>query len=459
MSSPIAVDPSIPNPAEKETVMRDARAGARVRPVAVLLLLMAAPVLATARTIEVMPGKSTSIAEVLQEAVAGDIVLVGYGTYDELMLVMPDGVTLVGTGAGPANVEIRAVGGYPLVLIEGAGPGTVIGNLTLTVADPENPAAMDRGTGATITDSSPTFADVIFRGFISGYGGAVHCDEQSQVDFERCAFEGNEALAAGGAVAAAGGSGLTFDSCLFQGNRSESTGGAINVALGSTAALTSCTLVDNEALLGGAIASFDAASVTIERTIVAGGLGGGTWVGDGYHPAAVTCSDLVNNVGGDWTGVLGPALGVDGNISADPQFCGSAISPRPYSLNSSSPCLAPASACGTMGAYGQECDVVVGVPGEDLPVTSRLYDAYPNPFNPATTVRYDLARPGHVEIAVFDLSGRLVRRLLSRTMTAGTHQVVWKGRDGRGRSAAAGVYFLRLRTEDTVDTKRMTLIK
>jgi flagellar hook assembly protein FlgD len=64
-----------------------------------------------------------------------------------------------------------------------------------------------------------------------------------------------------------------------------------------------------------------------------------------------------------------------------------------------------------------------------------------------------------VDLAVFDVAGRLVKRLVSESMPAGHHDAVWEGRDSGGRQAAAGVYFFRLKTNDVVDTKRMTLVK
>jgi flagellar hook assembly protein FlgD len=90
---------------------------------------------------------------------------------------------------------------------------------------------------------------------------------------------------------------------------------------------------------------------------------------------------------------------------------------------------------------------------------TRVSEIYPNPFNPQTTIKYDLARQGHVSVAVFDLAGRLVHQLLDESVAPGHHEVTWRGRDSRGRTAAAGVYFVRLKTADTTDTRRMTLVK
>ena len=97
-----------------------------------------------------------------------------------------------------------------------------------------------------------------------------------------------------------------------------------------------------------------------------------------------------------------------------------------------------------------------GVPA----VADRLADCVPNPFNPHTTIRYELAGPTTVTLRVYDLQGRLVRELVNETARAGGHFAAnWDGRDDRGRMAAAGVYLCRMVTDRTVAVDRMTLVK
>lgn len=90
---------------------------------------------------------------------------------------------------------------------------------------------------------------------------------------------------------------------------------------------------------------------------------------------------------------------------------------------------------------------------------TRLLGAAPNPFNPMTTIRYEIAAPGHVTIAVFDVGGRLVRNLVDKHVDAGRHEVMWNGLDGAGNAAASGVYFYRLKTPGFIDTRKMVLLK
>jgi hypothetical protein len=79
-----------------------------------------------------------------------------------------------------------------------------------------------------------------------------------------------------------------------------------------------------------------------------------------------------------------------------------------------------------------------------LPQTTRLASIYPNPFNPSATIAFDLAKDGQVELAIFDVRGRLVSIVESGNMAAGWHQAVWHGQDRDGRSVPSGTYVCRL---------------
>jgi len=83
----------------------------------------------------------------------------------------------------------------------------------------------------------------------------------------------------------------------------------------------------------------------------------------------------------------------------------------------------------------------------------------PNPFNPKTTISYYVPKAGHVELAVFDIRGRMVKRLVDEAVGTGEHSVVWMGVDSRGSRVASGVYFFRMRSGEVVDTKRVVMIK
>jgi hypothetical protein len=99
---------------------------------------------------------------------------------------------------------------------------------------------------------------------------------------------------------------------------------------------------------------------------------------------------------------------------------------------------------------------------EDKPVLPRktsLGSIVPNPFNPATSISYDIASPGVVEIRAYDVAGRLVRELVKENKTPGRYQVIWNGLNSRGESVASGIYFVRMIAAGERLTKKMVLIK
>jgi len=94
-----------------------------------------------------------------------------------------------------------------------------------------------------------------------------------------------------------------------------------------------------------------------------------------------------------------------------------------------------------------------------LPAALAVASVRPNPFNPRTVVSFDVPRTGAVQLAIHDLRGRVVRRLLDGSLAAGRHEVKWDGTDEGGRPAAAGVYLLRLRQGDEAVSTKLVLAK
>jgi len=101
----------------------------------------------------------------------------------------------------------------------------------------------------------------------------------------------------------------------------------------------------------------------------------------------------------------------------------------------------------------------VGVVFDGPPPARLTVQVFPNPFNPRTTVAFFLPRQGHVQIRVFDLSGRQVRTLANRGFPVGNHAVEWNGRDETGRALASGTYLIRCKTDYASRTQRVMLIR
>ncbi|MGD8922899.1 MAG: FlgD immunoglobulin-like domain containing protein [Candidatus Zixiibacteriota bacterium] len=94
-----------------------------------------------------------------------------------------------------------------------------------------------------------------------------------------------------------------------------------------------------------------------------------------------------------------------------------------------------------------------------LPGGYQLYDNYPNPFNPTTTISYDLPQAAQVKLEVFNLLGQQVATLVDEFQQAGHHQVVWDGTNTGGSAAASGVYLYRITANDFSESKKMMLVK
>ena len=98
-------------------------------------------------------------------------------------------------------------------------------------------------------------------------------------------------------------------------------------------------------------------------------------------------------------------------------------------------------------AGAEPVDVQIGTSEESalaLPERFELYQNYPNPFNPATTIRFALATPVHVDLAVYNTTGQKVQTLVHGDLAAGLHTTHWDGQDDGGKAMPAGLYLCRM---------------
>jgi hypothetical protein len=95
----------------------------------------------------------------------------------------------------------------------------------------------------------------------------------------------------------------------------------------------------------------------------------------------------------------------------------------------------------------------------DTPSMYVLKGVSPNPFNPVTTVTYEVPTDASIRLAIYSVTGRLVRTLVDGEVGAGHRTVVWDGRDDRGREVGSGVYFCRMEAAGFDDTAKMVLMK
>ena len=94
-----------------------------------------------------------------------------------------------------------------------------------------------------------------------------------------------------------------------------------------------------------------------------------------------------------------------------------------------------------------------------LPMQFALHQNSPNPFNPITTITFDIPEPTYVEIAIYDLLGGKVRTLVSEEMSPGFHSAIWNGKDDKGRLVASGMFIVQMSSSLFMDVRKMLMLK
>jgi len=94
-----------------------------------------------------------------------------------------------------------------------------------------------------------------------------------------------------------------------------------------------------------------------------------------------------------------------------------------------------------------------------LPSITFNLKNYPNPFNPETTISFELSKPGNVVLNIYNLKGELVKKLINNQLSNGKHSIVWDGKDNNGHICSSGVYYYKLESNGEVEIKRMLLLK
>ena len=88
-----------------------------------------------------------------------------------------------------------------------------------------------------------------------------------------------------------------------------------------------------------------------------------------------------------------------------------------------------------------------------------LFQNYPNPFNLITTITYQLTSQKKIDLSICNLMGKEVIKLINEQQTAGSHQVVWNGKDTNGEEVSSGIYLAVLKSDDLTKVTKLTLIR
>ena len=101
----------------------------------------------------------------------------------------------------------------------------------------------------------------------------------------------------------------------------------------------------------------------------------------------------------------------------------------------------------------------VGIHDDPIPITGYQLYNYPNPFNPETTIVYNLPESGKVKLEVFNIKGQLVKTLLNEEMQKGEHSIVWSGFDSNNKPVSSGIYLYKIKVGNQESVNRMLLLK
>ena len=104
-------------------------------------------------------------------------------------------------------------------------------------------------------------------------------------------------------------------------------------------------------------------------------------------------------------------------------------------------------------------EVQLSIIDETLPVTYNLQNAYPNPFNPVTTLQYDLPEDALVNITIYDMMGRVIKTMVNSQQNAGFKSIQWNATNNLGQPVSAGLYLYTIEAGDFRETKKMVLLK
>jgi hypothetical protein len=97
---------------------------------------------------------------------------------------------------------------------------------------------------------------------------------------------------------------------------------------------------------------------------------------------------------------------------------------------------------------------------EDAPSQKfNLKENYPNPFNPTTTIPFDVLDEGHMTLGIYDVNGQLVRQLVNEDYVSGSYTAVWDGRNNEGKEMHSGIYVYLMTSDKLTLSGKMLLVK
>ena len=109
--------------------------------------------------------------------------------------------------------------------------------------------------------------------------------------------------------------------------------------------------------------------------------------------------------------------------------------------------------------YKIDGEILVSSEEDQLEVAFPDFSIFPNPFNPSTTIEFNLRESSKSKMNIYNLKGQKIKELLDETLSAGNHQVYWNGRDENNQTVSSGIYFVRLVTDKEMKTRKILMMK
>ncbi len=309
----------------------------------------------------------------------------------------------------------------------------------------------NHGGGIAGYESWLTISDCEISGNTAGYGGGVHGYDAYEMRFTNCTISDNTAESRGGGVYCSF-SGLDFTRCTLSGNSAQECGGGV-----------SCEWV----------------SPIFNSTIIAFSDGSGLYFDQHCENSQFTYCDIFGNSGGNIAfldddpshgppniGVLSTTNANDdscdqhSNIFLNPAFADTAADD--YHLLAASPCIDagdpnisydPDGSVSDIGAFYYH-QTNAEPSAATLPTVHQLHPNWPNPFNPTTTIHYDVAQTGQVRLTIYNLLGQEITQLIDKQLSAGSYRVTWNA-----SNLPSGLYLCQMEVGGFVQTRKMILLK
>ncbi len=236
----------------------------------------------------------TSIQAAINDSVAGDTVLVHWGTYVEKINFLGKAIT-VKSDYGPGNTLIDGSGSGSVVTFNhGEGPSSVFDGFTIS-----NGSAI-MGGGIYCNSSSPTITNCIVSGnTATNAGGGISCWNSASPTITNCTVSENTGNGNGGGISCYGTCSPTISNCTIKGNTS-GWGGGISCGYSSNPSITNCTISENTGSLGGGISCDTSCFPTITNCVLSGntaGNGGGVYCYSSSSPTIINSTITGNKAG------------------------------------------------------------------------------------------------------------------------------------------------------------------